>query len=173
MHRNRGFWIWINYILNIMERINQQTRAIYDKNIANARNAIIQKPMKYVTNLLSDSRALSEPHPNNIDKSTDLRMKPTRLNYYNRPEGELYGTAPFEGRDARSFVDVESFLRNSESFMGCNRNLTERTWETQDFLNTPLSVDTGLRPTSTRANLRNEYCNVANRSYNPNTHHKK
>lgn len=156
-----------------MEYLNRQTRALYDENISNARNSITQKSVKYVTNVLSDSRALNEPHPDDIDKSSDLRMKPTRLNYYNRPESELYGTAPYEGRDARPFVDTESFLRNSEYSIGCNRHLTERTWETQDFINIPLSVDTGLRPSSTRANLRNEYCNVANRSYNPNTHHKK
>ena len=49
----------------------------------------------------------------------------------------------------------------------------ERMWETNEFMEIPLSVDTALRPSSTRANLRNDYCNVSNRSFNPNTHHKK
>ena len=126
-----------------------------------------------MTNSLTNDRALHQSHPTNIDKSTNLRMKPTRLNYFNRPESELFGTAPMSGKDARGVVDTESFLRNSESYHGCNRTLTERTWDTQDFLNIPLVVDTATRPSSTRANLRNEYCKVGNKSFNPNTHHKK
>ena len=153
--------------------MNQQTRAIYDKKIASTISTISQKPVKYMTNLLSDDRALNGIHPESIDTSTELRMKPTRLNYFNRPQGELYGTAPMGARDSRSVVDVESFLRHSEPIQGCNKHLTERMWETNEFMEIPLSVDTALRPSSTRANLRNDYCNVSNRSFNPNTHHKK
>ena len=123
--------------------------------------------------MLSDDRALNEAHPENIDTSTQLRMKPTRLNYFNRPQGELYGTAPMGARDARNVVDTESLLRHSEQIQGCNKHLTERMWETNEFMDIPLSVDSALRPSSTRANLRNDYCNVSNRSFNPNTHHKK
>jgi hypothetical protein len=153
--------------------MNKQTRALYDENISSTRNVISERPVKYVTNLLSNDRTLKQSHPKNIDKQSELRMKPTRLNYFNRPEGELFGTAPMAGKDARGVVDVESFLRNSESFQGCNKSLTERTWETNDYLSIPLMVDSAVRPSSTRANLRNEYCKVGNKNFNPNTHHKK
>jgi len=153
--------------------MNQQTRGLYDKNIAATRTVISQKTAKYVTNILSDDRALVSPHPESIDTSSDLRMKPTRLNYFNRPEGELYGTAPMSSKDTRHVVDVESFLRNSEAYNHCNKQLTERTWNTQEFISAPLAVDTAVRPTSTRANLRNDYCSVGNRTFDPNTHHKK
>ena len=153
--------------------MNQQTRALYDKNIVQTRAAITQKPLKYMTNNFTTNRSLSEPHPEKIDHSTDLRMKPTRLNYYNRPEGELYGTAPMGALDSRSHVDVESLLRNSVTYHECNRTVTERNWDTSDYLDIALSVDTGLRPRSTRADLRNEYCNIGNNSFDVNSHHKK
>jgi hypothetical protein len=154
--------------------MNQQTRALYDTNIANTKNVIAQKSVKYMTNALSNDRSpFNSPHPESIDISSTLRMKPTRLNYFNRPEGELYGTAPMGARDTRPVVDVESFLRNSESFIKeNNRTLTERTWNRQEFITVPLAVDS-IRPTSTRANLRNDYCNTGNRSFDPNTHHNK
>lgn len=152
--------------------MNQQTRGIYDKTISATRSVVSQKTAKYMTNVLSDDRSLLTPHPESIDVSSVLRMQPTRLNNFNRPEGELYGTAPMGARDTRHVVDVESFLRNSESYHGCNKQLMERTWDTKEYINAPLAVD-NIVPVSTRANLRNEYCSVGNRTFDPNTHHKK
>ena len=138
--------------------MNQNTRALYDDISTKNRAIITQQPLKYVTNPTSEYRTYVEPTPENIDTSTKLRMQPTRLNYFNRPEGELYGTAPYKALGHRKVVDTESSLFFGNSQTLCDRSLTERTWETQDYLRVPLAVDTALRPLDTQAQLRNTYC---------------
>ena len=150
--------------------MNQNTRPMYDKLTTTNRNAITQKPMRYMVNSLTEHRTLNEPAPESINVSNDLRMKPTRLNEFNRPETELFGTAPFKGLGHRNVVDVESNLMFSEQNKHCNRTLTERMWETNDYMNDALPVDSAVRPSSTRSQLRNEYTKVNSRSHNMNTH---
>ena len=105
--------------------------------------------------------------PENIDASSQLRMKPTRLNYFNRPETELYGTAPYQTLGHRNIVDTESSLFFGNNVTKCDRTVTETTFDVFDpSLNIPLAVDTQLRPVDTQAQLRNTYCQLNKQKIN-------
>ena len=135
----------------------QHTRIMYDDLTTHNRKVISETPVKYYTSLFTNNRRLKEPVAENISASNDLRMKPTRLNYINRPQTELYGTAPFKGKNNSGVIDVDSELRYAEYAQHCNRSLSERTWETNEYINAPLAVEQ-IRPHSTRAELRNNSC---------------
>jgi len=142
--------------------MNQNTRALYDEISIKNRAIITQQPMRYIVNPTSEYKSYVSPTPENIDTSSDLRMKPTRLNYFNRPETELYGTAPYQTLGHRNAVDTESALFFGSSMNQCDRLATEKQFDTFDpALNVPLAVDTALRPVDTQAQLRNTYCSLA------------
>tara|TARA_B110000977_G_C11069873_1_gene489199 strand:- start:47 stop:484 length:438 start_codon:yes stop_codon:yes gene_type:complete len=142
--------------------MNQNTRPMYDKISTKNRAIITTQPLRYIIDPTSEYKSYVSPTPENIDTANDLRMKPTRLNYYNRPETELYGTAPYQTLGHRNAVDTESNLFFGNTFSQCDRVVTERTWNTFDpALNVPLAVDTALRPVDTQAQLRNSYCAVS------------
>ena len=151
--------------------MNQNTRPMYDETTTRNRNVLTQQQLKYVVHPMTDYRRSQGAHSESIDAGSNLRMKPTRLNYNDRPETELYGTAPFKGLGHRNVVDTESMLRNGNDVQVCNRVLSERLWDTNDFISDTLAVDSVVRPTSTRANLRNSYANVSHRAVDANTHH--
>jgi hypothetical protein len=136
--------------------MNQNTRALYDKEITKSRSVTTSKPMKYMTTQLTEERKLVDPDGENIDVDSQLRMAPTRLNYLNRPETELYGTAPYKLRGQSPLVDVESQLRYPSYNQYCNSKLTEERFDTFDFINDPVSID--FRARSSRVDLRNSYC---------------
>ena len=141
-----------------MSNVNLNTRPRYDSLSTQNRHIITQQPLKYITEPTSQYRTYVEPLPENINTSNVLRMKPTRLNYYNRPEGELYGTAPNKSLGHRTLVDVESSLFfNNDVNNKCDRTITEQQFDTLDYINHPLAVDTNLRPIDTQADLRNSY----------------
>lgn len=144
--------------------MNQNTRALYDEKSTNNRAIITQQPLRYITDPTSEYKSYVSPTPENIDASSDLRMKPTRLNYYNRPETELYGTAPYQTLGHRNAVDTESALFFGSNASQCDRIVTERQFDVFDpALNVPLAVDTALRPVDTQAQLRNTYCAMSKR----------
>ena len=150
--------------------MNQNTRALYDYVTTKNRNAIVQKPAQYVLDPISEHRLYKAAGSENIDTDSDLRMKPTRLNYFNRPETELYGTAPYMTLGHRGFVDVESELRGGTDINICNKPLTETMFPMNGEIKEPLAVDTALRPSSTRVNLRNSYSSVSGRAHDVTTH---
>ena len=142
--------------------MNQNTRAMYDAVTTKNRAIITQQPLKYITDPTGEYKSYVSPTPENIDTSSDLRMKPTRLNYYNRPETELYGTAPYQTLGHRNAVDTESALFFGNNANQCDRLVTEHQFDTFDpVLNIPLAVDTALRPVDTQAQLRNSYCTLS------------
>lgn len=141
--------------------MNQNTRALYDTVSTKNRAIITQQPLKYIIEPTSEYKTYVSPTPENIDVSSDLRMKPTRLNYYNRPETELYGTAPYQTLGHRNAVDTESALFFGNTSNQCDRLVTEQQFDVFDpALNVPLAVDTALRPVDTQAQLRNTYCKI-------------
>jgi hypothetical protein len=141
--------------------MNQNTRAMYDSVTTKNRAILTQQPLRYITDPTSEYKSYVSPVPENIDTSTDLRMKPTRLNYYNRPETELYGTAPYQTLGHRNAVDVESALYFGNNYTQCDRVVTERYWDTMEpGFNPPLAIDSALRPVDTQAQLRNTYCTL-------------
>ena len=137
-----------------------QGRALYDENIMEHKNVMSTKSVKYVTDTFGTNRSLRESAPESISVSSQLRMQPTRLNYIDRPETELFGTAPYKTLGHRCEVDTESMLRNGDTSFGCLKVVEEETWPNQDFINAPLVVDSAVRPTSTLVNIRNQYCNI-------------
>lgn len=140
--------------------MNQNTRALYDEISVKNRAIISQQPIRYIAEPTSKYRTYVSPIPENIDESSKLRMQPTRLNYFNRPETELYGTAPYTTRSHRGLVDVESQLFFGSTHNHCDRIKTEKAWDVIDpVLDLPLKVDSELRPRDTQADLRNSYCN--------------
>jgi hypothetical protein len=118
-----------------------------------------QKPLKFMVDAMTEDRKVCFAHPDSVDINSELRGQATNLNYYNRQQTVLYGTAPFMGRGHGQFVDVETNLRDGKKMMDCNKPLTEVTYDTNDhgFFNCELKVDSMLRPQSTRVNLRNMY----------------
>ena len=153
--------------------MSRQTRGLYDAKTTKNRQAITQQPASYVLDHVNEHQLYRSAGSENIDNDSDLRMKPTRLNYFNRPETELYGTAPYKTLDHRHFVDVESGIRNGLDVNDYNKSLTEVQFPYKDFINDPLALDSGLRASSTRADLRNKYCAVSGRSHNMATHETK
>ena len=142
--------------------MNQNTRAMYDEVSTKNRAIITQQPLRYITDPTSEYKSYVSPTPENIDASNSLRMKPTRLNYFNRPETELYGTAPYQTLGHRNAVDTESALLFGSDATQCDRIITERQFDTfEPSLSIPLAVDTELRPVDTQAQLRNTYCSLA------------
>ena len=150
--------------------MNQNTRAMYDDTTARNRNVITQQSMKYIVHDMTDNMRASGTHAESIDANSELRMKPTRLNQFNRPETQLYGTAPFKGLGHESLVDIDTALRDGDISDMRNRHMSERMWDTNDYINEPLQVDTDIRSASTRADLRNSYCKVSGRAVNKETH---
>ena len=118
-----------------------------------------EKPLKYIVDAVTADRKVCFVHPDSVDISSDLRGQATNLNYYNRQQTVLYGTAPFMGRGHEQFVDIETNLRDGNKMFDCNRTLSEVTYDTNDnaFLKCNLVNDSFLRPESTRSNLRNMY----------------
>jgi len=115
--------------------------------------------MKFMVDAITADRKVCFAHPDSVDINSQLRGQPTNLNYYNREQTTLYGTAPFMGRGHGQFVDQESDLRNGKKMIDCNKTISEIRYDTNDhaFLNCTLQVDSDLRPQSSRVNLRNMY----------------
>ena len=118
-----------------------------------------EKPIKFIVDAITEDRKVCFAHPDSVDINSELRGQPTNLNYYNRQQTVLYGTAPYMGRGHGQFVDQETNLRNGKKMTECNKILSEIQYDTNDnaFLNCELQVDSFLRPQSTRVNLRNMY----------------
>lgn len=150
--------------------MNQNTRAMYDYKTARNRGVLSQVAASYVLDAANEHRLYRGAGPESIDNDSELRMKPTRLNYFNRAETELYGTAPYKTRGHQEFVDAESDLRTGfENTHMCNRHLTERHFRPHEIEGAPpvVSFET---PSSTRADLRNAYCDVSSRAHSVETH---
>lgn len=150
--------------------MNQNTRALYDAKTTRNRSAITQIPASYVLDPVNEHRLYRSAGPENIEADTELRMRPTRLNYFNRPEAELYGTAPYRTRGNMDFIDTESMLRDGDHHSVCNSHITERHFRPHDIMDDPLVLDTALRGASTRADVRNAYCDVSGRAHSVETH---
>ena len=114
---------------------------------------------------ITEDRKVCFAHPDSVDINSELRGQATNLNYYNRQQTALYGTAPFMGRGHSQFVDQETNLRNGKKLIECNKILSEIEYDTNDnsFFKCNLQDDTLLRPQSTRVNLRNMYASEPNR----------
>ena len=108
---------------------------------------------------MTADRKVCFSHPDSVDINTELRGQATNLNYYNRQQTVLFGTAPFMGRGHQQFVDQETNLRDGNKMFDCNKTLAEVQYDTGDqaFLKCNAAIDTDLRPVSTRSNLRNMY----------------
>ena len=144
-----------------MDMFNQSTRTMYDDNEVKNSKILSQKPMKYIVDAKIADRQLMFVHPESVDVSSELREKPTNLNYYQRPETELFGTAPFRGlQRGIDNVDTESALIHSAPmrFDFCNRLVTEKTFDNFDYIKEEMKVDTQLRGSSTRSDMRNMLC---------------
>lgn len=109
--------------------LNQQSRLFYDKDETQLHTINSEKPMRY---RLMDNTQFSQnkfmEYPNSlksIDKSSQLRAAPTRLNEF-APHTSLYGTAPLMARNAGP-VDVESELFHGDVgyFNVCRKPLVE------------------------------------------------
>jgi hypothetical protein len=89
----------------------------------------------------------------NIDVSSKLRQKSTNLNYYNKTETSLFGTAPFKGR-GNTNIDAETKLIQGEYSKQCDRTLTEKSFSiSNEYLKEMNVVD--FRPESTTVNSKN------------------
>jgi len=117
------------------------------------------QPLKYMVESMTKDRKLNSAHLESIDTATELRSKPTNLNYYNRNQTMLFGTAPFMGKGHSHVVDIETNLRDGKKMFECNSHLTETPFDTNDhgFLHEQMKDDSIFRPISTRADLRNTY----------------
>lgn len=113
-----------------------------------------EKPLQYYTAPFNNGLFTK---PEKVDVSSELRQKPTRLNYHNKLETQLFGTAPYQTLGHMKYTDVESRLIQGETFTGTCRNvLTEQMYDNQEFLQKPVNYDDPSRSTrSTRVDIRN------------------
>ena len=101
--------------------LNQQTRLYYDQNETNTHTVNSEKPLRYRSEF---SRSKYFNTPMNIDKSNDLRARPTRLNEIEVPYTDLYGTAPLKLRTGP--IDVESgLLQGDTNHAKCGKHTVE------------------------------------------------
>ena len=118
-----------------------------------------EKPLKFVVDSMTADRKVCFAHPDSVDISSELRGQPTNLNYYNRSQTSLYGTAPYMGKGQTQFVDIETSLRDGTKMFDCNKPLSEITYPVTDMINCQNQDDSAFRPISTRSDLRNYYAN--------------
>ena len=115
-----------------------------------------EKPLQYYTAPFVNGLYKK---PEKVDVSSELRQKPTRLNYHNRLETQLFGTAPYQTLGHMKFTDTESKLFQGETFSGSCRNiLTEQEFDTKEFIEhkSIFPVDPSRLSKSTRVDIRNE-----------------
>lgn len=137
-----------------------QTRGINDVSYMKSQTVTQTRPLRYMTEQLTD-RAIKFVHPESIDDSTHLRMRPTRLNQIDRDQCDLYGTAPYKMGRVASDVDIESTLRFSNNLRmnQLGKTITEKSFQFVDdvhvssFMNV---VDNDTRSRSTRVDQRNQ-----------------
>ena len=125
------------------------TRILYDREAQSTHRVESQKPLRFTLN-----QGLEKYVPDmNIDVSSKLRQKSTNLNYYNKTETSLFGTAPFKGR-GNTNIDAETKLIQGEYSKQCDRTLTEKSFSiSNEYLKEMNVVD--FRPESTTVNSKN------------------
>jgi hypothetical protein len=123
------------------------------------------KPIRYH---MLDSACLYQSRlgPFDVTASNALRSEPTRLNYVDHPSTELFGTAPFKGRNDGP-VDVESSLIHGNQFFlsECDRAMVAE----HDYFHNRVQLPFPMQPhdvepqyaVSTRAEYRNTQLNSA------------
>ena len=89
---------------------NESTRTMYDKNETIIQRVISEKPIRWITNSNTIYKSYQNTDRYNIDKDTDLRQNPTRLNYYNRYN--RYTESPYTNLNLKP-VQTESNLIHS------------------------------------------------------------
>ena len=134
--------------------MRQETRIHYDRLTQTAQAIQSMKPLKFIEDPVINEQRKEYVPELNINTSSNLRGAPTQLNYYNKTETTLYGTAPFKGRGTTK-IDVESQLLHGEYSKQCDRVITEEMFDTSEYIDLPNMVD--FRAQSTRVNQRNEY----------------
>lgn len=138
----------------------RQTRGIYDLEHAKSQSIETEKPLRYINESLISKRALHEVQPEDINVNSQLREAPTRLNYHNKTETSLYGTAPYFAngiQDPNTEINVESDLIFGKNENVCRRTITEQQFYRPEFLDIPVLEDSDLRGRSTRTDMRNQY----------------
>ena len=137
--------------------MNSNSRIYYDKDELRSQTMYSERPLQYITDAKISERQIHFVHPEEIDESSKLRPKLTNLNYADRAQAELYGTAPFRasGIDTHK-VDLESSLLQGDKNIMCDKVRSEIMFDTFEEIDAPLHVDSDLRPKSTRADMRNQ-----------------
>lgn len=110
--------------------------------------------IKYMTDTKRVINLLLE---NNIDNSSELRSKPTQLNYFKDVNTSLFGTSAYLGSGRSSnFVDKESMLKLEPLDNDiCDYTTEKKTQRDSYFLKTPSNYGESLFPQSTRSDYRN------------------
>ena len=104
-------------------QFNKNTSIFYDK--SNQHRIFSERPLQYNTLEKTKTRYFKYPIPENIDKDTELRYKPTRLNEGLRDNTFLYGTAPYKGlHDGEKHIENELRFSNSTNNIICDRSKT-------------------------------------------------
>ena len=136
----------------------QQTRLTNDESYLQSQIKIQEKPLRYIVDSATSDRHMKFVHPESIDFDSDLRMKPTRLNYDTRTNCEVYGTAPYRMKRMTGFIDND-MMYLSEQSKERQRRITEKQFPLVGDLNIDSFenvLDNDLRATSTRVDYRNQ-----------------
>jgi hypothetical protein len=137
----------------------KQTRGNNDASYIQQQVIAQTRPMRYISEAVRDDRVFKFEHPESIETSTNLRMKPTRLNPIDRDNTELFGTAPYRAGRTVNDVEAESMLRFSdhERMNVFEKEATERNFQyVDDVYEYKNVVDSDLRSRSTRVDMRNQ-----------------
>ena len=136
--------------------MNIHTRNTYNE--LRDQSVITQKPLKYITDVFNNYNLVSEKE--SPDTSSELRMKPTVLNDTYPTNTTLYGTSAYIASGLQNPIEeinIETSLLHAEPSLAMRKNLTEKSHFRNEYLDIPLSDDSLLRGTSTRADMRNSY----------------
>lgn len=137
----------------------KQTRGNNDESYIQQQVIAQTRPLRYMSEAVRDDRVFKFEHPESIETSTSLRMRPTRLNPIDRDNTELFGTAPYRAGRTVNDVDAESMLRFSdhERMNVFEKEATERNFQyVDDVYEYKNVVDSDLRSRSTRVDMRNQ-----------------
>lgn len=125
------------------------TRTFYDESEKRSYEIKSKKPMQYITDPEVSTRFFNFASRFEVDTGSDLRVKSTRSNEIGKVTTEMYGTAPFKGRNDGP-VDTESSLRHGLQVNTCNRLFTEIEKQTDIPGDAPIGVPVHNHPASSR-----------------------
>lgn len=127
---------------------NEFTRTFYDDNEEQLYKITSEKPLRFINNTQTTYKGNYSENPLDINKSNNLRTKPTRLN-------EFYRTLQYQSLNPYENLKYKTISEENELIIDKDINVkyryeTDDTYREQSFFNVQNHIDNDLRPQSSR-----------------------